>query len=281
MLSTTDHDRTSAGLTYVYPVLSRRAGGLSIGINLNPDNKCNWRCIYCQVPDLQRGSAPPVDLQQLETELNGFLLDVLRGDFFERQKIEQDLRLIKDIALSGNGESTSASEFDTVVTCIGKSMDQFDLTGRIKLVLITNGSYIQRPHVQKGLQSIAALNGEIWFKLDSAREAGMRRINSINRSMSSVITNLDRACRLCPTWLQTCMFSQHGLPPSEQEQQAYLDFLQQILNNNTPLKGVLLYGLARPSLQAEAPQLEALPGEWLEQFASRIRTLSLPVKVSI
>lgn len=281
MLSTTDHDRNSAGLSYIYPVISRRAGGLSIGINLNTDNKCNWRCIYCQVPDLQRGTAPPVDLQQLQSELNGFLQDVLQGDFFERQKLEQGMRLIRDIALSGNGESTSASEFDTVISMIGNSMDKFDLTGRIKLVLITNGSYIQRPHVQKGLQRMAALNGEVWFKLDSALETGMRRINSVNRSMNSVFTNLDRACRLCPTWLQTCMFSQSGSPPSDQEQHAYLDFLHQVLDNNTPLKGVLLYGLARPSLQPEATQLEALPGDWLEQFAARIRTLHLPVNVSI
>ncbi|PIU16966.1 MAG: radical SAM protein, partial [Gallionellales bacterium CG08_land_8_20_14_0_20_59_87] len=35
MLSTTDHSRDSAGLRYVYPVVSRRAGGVSIGINLN------------------------------------------------------------------------------------------------------------------------------------------------------------------------------------------------------------------------------------------------------
>ncbi|MEZ0245224.1 MAG: radical SAM protein, partial [Methylophilaceae bacterium] len=57
-LDATDHDRDSAGMTYVYPVVSRRARGVSIGINLNPNNACNWRCIYCQVPNLTRGAAP-------------------------------------------------------------------------------------------------------------------------------------------------------------------------------------------------------------------------------
>ncbi|MCZ7653212.1 MAG: hypothetical protein M5R42_01445 [Rhodocyclaceae bacterium] len=38
-LDVTDpHSRDSAGLTYVYPVVSRRAGGVSIGINPNPNN---------------------------------------------------------------------------------------------------------------------------------------------------------------------------------------------------------------------------------------------------
>ena len=68
-LTSSDHGRDAAGFTYVYPVLSRRAGGVSVGINLNPNNACNWRCVYCQVPDLVRGKAPPADLPQLRREL--------------------------------------------------------------------------------------------------------------------------------------------------------------------------------------------------------------------
>ncbi len=281
MLTVEDHSRDSVGMTYVYPVLSRRAGGLSVGINLNPNNKCNWRCIYCQVPDLKRGSAPEIDLQKLESELHQFLQDVIKGDFFDRENVALSLRNVKDIALSGNGESTSATKFDQVIILIGQIMRQFDLVGSIKLVLITNGSYIQRSHVQKGLQTMAELNGEVWFKLDSATESGMKNINSINRSINSVITNLDRASRLCPTWLQTCMFEKDGEAPLEKEQNAYLGFLEQVLSNNTPLKGILLYGLARPSLQPEALTLSTLEPAWLENFAERIRKLSLPVKVSI
>jgi hypothetical protein len=62
LLKTEDHSRDSAGMRYVYPVVSRRAGGVSVGINLNPNNACNWRCIYCQVPGLTRGGPPPIDL---------------------------------------------------------------------------------------------------------------------------------------------------------------------------------------------------------------------------
>jgi len=280
MLTVEDHSRDSAGLTYVYPVLSRRAGGLSVGINLNPDNKCNWRCIYCQVPGLKRGSAPIVDREKLSTELRQFLKDVLHGDFFADHNIEPDRRVIKDIALSGNGEPTSTAEFGEIINLIGTIMHEFKLVNEIKLVLITNGSFIKRSNVQKGLQNMSELNGEIWFKLDSATVPGMKRINSVNRTMNNVIANLDRACRLCPTWLQTCVFQQNGLAPSEEEQTAYLNFVQQCLENKTPLQGVLLYGLARPSMQPEATDLAALGSVWLENFADRIRQLSLPVKIS-
>ena len=81
VLNVREHDRDSAGMTYVYPVVSRRAGGVSVGINLNVNNACNWRCIYCQVPQLTRGGPPPVDLDLLRRELEAFLADVLRGAF--------------------------------------------------------------------------------------------------------------------------------------------------------------------------------------------------------
>jgi wyosine [tRNA(Phe)-imidazoG37] synthetase (radical SAM superfamily) len=51
-LTVDDHNRDISGMKYIYPVVSRRAGGVSIGINLNVNNACNWRCVYCQVPNL-------------------------------------------------------------------------------------------------------------------------------------------------------------------------------------------------------------------------------------
>lgn len=79
-----DHSRNSAGFQYVYPVLSRRAGGVSVGINLNPNQACNWRCIYCQVPGLVRSQAPDIPLLTLDNELNQLLAQILRGNLPER-----------------------------------------------------------------------------------------------------------------------------------------------------------------------------------------------------
>jgi len=278
-LNVIDHSRDSAGLHYVYPVISRRAGGVSVGINLNTNNACNWRCVYCQVPDLTLGSAPPVDLALLEIELRAFLHELLHGDFMQ-QRVPEDARRINDIALSGNGEPTSAKEFVQVIALIGKLQKELALPPHIKLVLITNGSLMHRPYVQQGLGLMAQFRGEVWFKLDRASAEGMEFINSTQLSMEKVRKNLATAIGLCPTWLQTCWFALDGLPPAKQDEDDYLDFLAGLLHDNILPQGVLLYTIARPSLQPEAPRLAALSAQQLEAFAERIRALGVLVNVS-
>jgi hypothetical protein len=278
-LSTINHDRDSAALRYVYPVVSRRAGGVSVGINLNTNNACNWRCIYCQVPDLTRGAAPTVDLVVLENELRGFLNELLHGDFMH-SRVPEGARRINDIALSGNGEPTSSAEFVQVMAIIARVRREVALPETVKTVLITNGSLLYRRPIQQGLRDMAKLNGEVWFKLDRASEAGIQRVNDIRISMSKVRDNLIAAISLCPTWLQTCWFALDGEPPLRQDEDDYLEFVSALLHDGHKPQGVLLYSLARPSLQAEAARLSALPAEHLQAFADRIVKLGLPVKVS-
>lgn len=279
-LTTTDHSRKTAGLTYVYPVISRRSGGLSIGINLNPNNACNWQCIYCQVTDLTRGSAPDIDLCLLEQELRYFLDDVLEGDFYQRFQVIPAQRNIRDIAISGNGEPTSARNFDTIITLVDSILKNIQFPTPIKRILITNGSLIHQTHVQRGLKHWAAQGGEIWFKLDAANDTGIQRINQGSFSISRAAQNLNIATRLCPTWIQTCVFQFDGQPPSTEDCQDYLNFLSQHSAGHTSVQGVLLYNLARPSMQTEANHLTAVTTEWIEAFASQIRTLKLEVRVS-
>lgn len=284
-LTPTNHDRDSADMTYVYPVVSRRAGGVSVGINLNPNNACNWACVYCQVPDLQRGTAPAIDLALLEAELRAMLTDILQGDFMQT-RVPEGARRLNDIALSGNGEPTSAREFPEVIALVGRVMTEFGLVGAaartpIKLVLITNGSLADRPRVQAGLARMAALNGEVWFKYDSATPAGMRAINQTRIGPQKQFERLATTARRCPTWLQTCVFAIDGVPPSAEETAAYLDTVARLRREQIPVRGVLLYGLARPSMQPQASRLSALPASWLEHFADAIRAAGLPVKVSL
>lgn len=267
-------------MRYVYPVVSRRAGGVSVGINLNPNNACNWRCLYCQVPDLTRGTAPPVDLILLEKELHSFLTELLHGDFMQT-RVPVGARRINDIALSGNGEPTSAAEFSEVIALIARVRSELDLPETVKTVLITNGSLLHRPDVQQGLREMAQIHGEVWFKLDRASETGMLRINDTHVRIDKVRENLTAAISACPTWLQTCWFALDGEPPSTQDEDDYLNFVDGLLQGGYPLQGVLLYGLARPSLQAEAPRLSVLPAEVLQGFGDRIAGLGLPVKVSV
>lgn len=279
ILSPADHNRNITGMTYVYPVVSRRAGGVSVGINLNPNNACNWHCVYCQVPNLSRGGPPPIDLAQLESELRHLLHDILHGAFMV-EHVPADLRVLKDIAFSGNGEPTSAKEFPEAVALVARVMADLNLIGQIKVILISNGSLIGQARVQKGLRALNALDGEVWFKIDSALPAGTARINGLRQDPERVLRRLATAARLCRTRVQTCVFATDGHAPNDAETRAYLAFLRRALASEIPLAGVLLYGLARPSLQAGAEHLSALPAAWLEAYAHRIRTTNLAVQVN-
>jgi len=279
-LAVTDHRRDILGFKYIYPVVSRRAGGVSVGINLNPNNACNWRCVYCQVPELVRGNAPVLDLVQLADELDAMLEEIVHGDFMQRS-VPEEARRLNDLALSGNGEPTSSKQFGEVVDLLGDAMRRFGLLGQIKLVLITNGSQMYKPAVQAALARMAALGGEVWFKFDRAPVAGYSEVNQIALSEAQVVRHLKAATAHCPTWLQTCMFATDGLPPSEGEQQAWLDLVQSACAEGAKPEGVLLYGLARPSTQPEAPRLSRLPEAWMQAFADRIAALGLAVKLSL
>lgn len=285
-LTVEDHNRDVSGLTYVYPVVSRRAGGVSIGINLNINNACNWRCVYCQVPNLTRGTPPPIDLTLLEKELRGFLNQLLHGNFMLEYVDEKDRHLM-DIAFSGNGEPTSAKEFPQVLGVVEKVLKEFDLLtptssnpilpNPIKVRLITNGSLMDKAHVLESMKYLASINGEVWFKVDAGTSEGIAKINDVNVSIPSVIKRLRACAANCPTFVQTCMVGIDGQAPSEAEIDAYIALLAQIKNE---IKGVHLYGLARPSMQIEAPRLSRLSPEWLEAVAVKIRALGLAAFVS-
>lgn len=273
MLTVTDHSRDSAGLTYVYPVVSRRAGGVSIGINLNVNNACNWACVYCQVPDLQRGGPPPVDLARLDAELRGFLHDATAGDFLSRQ-VPAGARRLMDVAFSGNGEPTSAAEFDAAVDLVVRVLSDFGLDGMLTLRLITNGSLLHRAGVRRGIARIGAAAGEVWFKVDAATAAGVARINGIRHAPEKTRDALLQCAGLAPTWVQTCYFAIDGQENSETEQAAYLALIGAVREK---IKGVHLYGLARPSLQPMAERLSRVAPEAFQRFAGRIAALGVEV----
>ena len=266
MLTTDDHRRDSAGLRYVYPVVSRRAGGVSVGINLNTNNACNWACLYCQVDNLTRGGPPPIDLDVLESELAGFLTDVLHGDFMQRQ-VPPEARRLMDVAFSGNGEPTSAPEFAAAVDRVGKVLGKFGLDGQLTVRLITNGSFLHRPEVQAGIRRLGELGGEVWFKVDRVDAAGVAEVNGVPMSPDKIARNLETCSGLAATWVQTCWFGLDGKAPSAMARDAYCGLLKPLAAS---LAGVHLYGLARPSLQPAAPRLSRLPAAELETFAQEI-----------
>lgn len=277
-LRVTNHDRDAAGLTYVYPVVSRRAGGVSVGINLNPNNACNWRCAYCQVPDLVKGAAPPIDEDVLEAELRSLLTEARTEAWLSEHVADPAHRRLVDVAFSGNGEPTTSRQIDAIVARVLAVLDEAGLGGLNK-VLITNGSMMHRPEVLRAVERLGAAGGEVWFKLDRATVEGRRAFNDAASSPQVAREGLRACASRCRTRIQTCMVAIDGEPPAEAELFAYLELLAAERAAGTPIADVLLYGMARPSMQPGAERLSRLPSAWLEAFADRIRAAGLDVVV--
>src|SRR5262245_38347647 len=109
------HPRQHERNRFVYPVLSRRSRGISIGVNLNPDKVCNFDCIYCQVDRRSEAETRFVELDQLLGELERMLDSVTSGAIWddpEFANVPLELRRLNDIAFSGDGEPTTFKNFD-------------------------------------------------------------------------------------------------------------------------------------------------------------------------
>jgi wyosine [tRNA(Phe)-imidazoG37] synthetase (radical SAM superfamily) len=277
-LNTADHDTARSGLTYIYPVVSRRAGGVSVGVNLNPNHACNWRCIYCQVPELVRGAAPPLDLELLVRELEQTLDDIVHGDYLATH-VPAPYRRLVDVALAGDGEPTTSHQFDQVIDVVGQALTARDLVGRTNIVVISNGSLVDRPEVLRGLERLGELQGELWFKLDSATAAGRRALNDTGHDIPRVRRSMALVAARCRLRIQTMMLALDGAGPSTAEREAYVALLRAVLEEGTLISDVMLYGLARPSMQPEAPRLSKVSTAQMEAFARQIRALGIDVMV--
>ncbi len=118
-----DHSRQFEQNLYVYPVLSRRSRGISVGINLNPDKICNFDCVYCQVDRQTPSPVAEVDEQRLLGELDETLELVLSGRLYLGQRfasVPGPLRRLNDIAFSGDGEPTTYPGFARIVPGCGR-----------------------------------------------------------------------------------------------------------------------------------------------------------------
>lgn len=265
-LTTTVHECDVAGLTYVYAVRSRRTGGVSIGVNLSPNSACNWRCAYCQVPGLVRGRSPRIDLDRLESELETVLERGMRGELVASEGQASEM---KDVAFSGNGEATTSPDFPDAVERVGRTLARKKLA--LPIILITNGSMLGKSTVRAAARRLGELGGRIWFKLDRATPAGLLEVNGTPVRPANHLARLRAATELCPTWAQSCFFTRLGAAPPSSEVDAYVAALGEVVREGAPLRGILLYTLARKPEQPGGEQLGALDAGWLGALAARLR----------
>ncbi|HEY6563087.1 MAG TPA: radical SAM protein, partial [Pirellulaceae bacterium] len=199
-----DHHRGFAENRFVYPVLSRRSGGISVGVNLNPDKVCNFDCIYCQVDRTSRSETQFVEMAQLLAELTSTLSLVSSSKIYEDGKFASTpvaLRRLNDIAFSGDGEPTTYRNFDEIIERCAEV--KRNLVGEaVKMVLITNASMFHRPHVCRGLEILDRNQGQIWAKLEAGTEAYFKLVDRTEIPFTRVLENITAAARIRPLVIQ-------------------------------------------------------------------------------
>jgi wyosine [tRNA(Phe)-imidazoG37] synthetase (radical SAM superfamily) len=251
-----DHARLFERNRFVYPVLSRRSGGISIGVNLNPDKVCNFDCIYCQVDRRSQSETRFVETDALLAELRATLELVTSGAIYETEKfrdVPPHLRRLNDIAFSGDGEPTTYKNFDELMESCAAVKREFELRhssfdirhSSLKLVLITNASMFHRPHVQRGLEILDRNNGEIWAKLEAGTEEYYKLVDRTPIPFRQVLDNITAAARVRPLVIQALFMNVNGDPPSQTELDAFCDRLSEIAADGGQLKLVQIYTIAR------------------------------------
>ncbi len=243
----TQHERTFENFRFVYPVLSRRAGGISLGVNLNPDKVCNFDCIYCQVDRTTEAETTFVDAAQLLDELEIGLRLILSGDIYQTDKFRhtpQQLRRFNDIAFSGDGEPTTYRNFDELMHQCAEIKRRHKLD-EVKMVLITNASMFHREHVERGLKILDENNGEIWAKLEAGTEEYYKLVDRTTIPFQQILDNITAAAKVRPLVIQALFMRVEGNPPPQVEQEAFCDRLNEITKAGGQLKLVQIYTIAR------------------------------------
>ena len=264
------HEREFAANRYVYPVLSRRAGGLSLGVNLNPDKICNFDCIYCQVNRSIQAERRFVEIAGLLQELDTMLGLAVSGEIYRTGKFRDtppSLRFLKDIAFSGDGEPTTYKNFDEILAACAEVKRRHGLQD-VKMVLITNASMFHRPHVRRGLETLDANNGEIWAKLDCGTAEFFRRIERTPIPFQQILDNIAQAARVRPIVIQSLFMRIDGLPPPVSEQEAFCQRLNEIVAGGGQIRLVQVYTVARPPAE---PNVAALTNEEVDSVVELVR----------
>jgi wyosine [tRNA(Phe)-imidazoG37] synthetase (radical SAM superfamily) len=263
------HERSFDANRFVYPVLSRRSGGISIGVNLNPDKVCNFDCIYCQVDRRSQSETRFVETDGLVAELRETLELVTSGAIYATEKfrnVPPDHRRLNDIAFSGDGEPTTYKNFDELVeTCadiVREVESRFSDSAirnpqsAIKLVLITNASMFHRPHVQRGLEILDRNNGEIWAKLEAGTDAYFQKIERTPIPFRQILDNITAAAQVRPLVIQALFMRVAGDAPPPEELAAFCERLGEITAAGGELKLVQVYTVARRPAESFVAPLE-------------------------
>ena len=265
------HPRQLGENRYVYAVNSRRARGISVGINLNPDKICNFDCIYCQVDRTVAPALREVDEARLMEELEAVLRRGKDGTLFHEPRfadVPDGRRRLADISFAGDGEPTTYPRFREVVSEVVSLKERLGLQG-LKIAVLTNATVLDRPAVREALAVLDGSDGEIWAKLDAGTEAYYELICVPGGArFAKILANLQEAARVRPLVIQSLFLKLRGEGPSAAEIDAYTGRLRDIVEQGGAIKLVQVYTVARKPPTAE---VEPLSDAEVDGIVERVR----------
>jgi wyosine [tRNA(Phe)-imidazoG37] synthetase (radical SAM superfamily) len=255
---------------YVYVVVCPRANGLAIGINLSPEGRCNFRCLYCEI---QRPIDPPEPLLNVETvglELER-TLEAVRSRSIRQYPpfhlLGTDLLKLEQVIISGEGEPTLSAAFaDAVKRIIHIRAVQH--TSYFKLALYTNGSGLDREPVLEALKFFTSEDA-IWVKLEAGTQDYMSRVNGGEADLERTLANIRQLARQHPVGIQSLFPMIHGKEPPPEEIDAYIQRLRELKESGVTIPMVQVFS-AGPTAQDTG--CAYLPLRGLSQIAHRIRS---------
>jgi wyosine [tRNA(Phe)-imidazoG37] synthetase (radical SAM superfamily) len=253
---------------FVYAVVSSRARGLAVGINMNPDRHCNFDCIYCEV---HRNGHPrdTLDVEAMEAELKKTLSFVRAGRLRERpwyRVLPDELLQLRHVAFSGDGEPTLSPKFPEALEAV---VHVRALSGLpfFKLVLMTNGTGLDLPHVQQGLKFFTK-SDEVWAKLDGGTQAYVNRVNRTEVPLEKILANILEYGRQHPVVIQSMFPAINDEEPPLEEIEQYANRLLELKNAGAQISLVQIYSATRPSAGSECGHL---PLKMLSRIAHIVR----------
>lgn len=262
-----DRPRDWLGNRFVYAVISSRAGGLSLGVNMNPSRICNFDCSYCEVDRRAPSLEKQLLVDVMAGELHRTLLAVRQGHLRSRpwyHSLPAELLQLRHVALSGDGEPTLAPNFVEAIQAVARVRA---LGGFFKIVLLTNGTGLDQPEVLRGLE-ILTKSDEIWIKLDGGTQAFVDKVNRPNVPLEKILANILLIGRQRPVVVQSLFPAIHGDEPPLEEIQEYAQRLKELKAGGAQISLVQVYSAARPGMHAEWGHL---PLRVLSQIAHSVR----------
>lgn len=257
---------------FVYLVISPRARGLSVGVNMNPDKRCNFDCIYCEVQRERPLQKQPLDVGAMALELKETLAFVLAGGLRERpgyQALPDELLELRHVTLSGDGEPTFAQNFAEAVRAVAHLRASGGMPF-FKVVLVTNATGLDRPQVQTGLKFFTQYD-EIWAKLDGGTQAYLKKVDKLRAPLEKILNNILLIARQRPVIIQSLFPSINGEEPPLEEIVQYALRLKELRSNGAQIPLVQIYSATRPTPNSICGHL---PLNTLSRIAQTVRQVA-------